>query len=200
MIDLTPLDVRKKRGDFKRGLRGYDTVEVDTFMELVAERMEELVREKLALEEKVELLDGQVQSQAGREKAVNDALVTAQQLREDIQGKSFDDAAKQPYLVALMDAVAWDIGLMESQMGYIVSVNNRLMKEVDLDTIADKMMVKALKYRIANNVSGSPMIWQELPNNKLQFDYQAALDELWAGAITPQEYIDKVQKSMNEFK
>ena len=27
MIDLTPLDVRKKRGDFKRGLRGYDTVE-----------------------------------------------------------------------------------------------------------------------------------------------------------------------------
>jgi hypothetical protein len=44
------------------------------------------------------------------------------------------------------------------------------------------------------------MIWQELPNNKLQFDYQAALDELWAGAITPREYIDKVQKSMNEFK
>lgn len=117
-----------------------------------------------------------------------------------IQGKSFDDPAKQDYLVALLDAVAWDIGLMESQLGAIVSVNNRLMKEVDLETIEDKMMVKALKYRIANNVSGSPMIWQELPNNKLQFDYQAALDELWAGAITPQQYIDKVQKSMNEFK
>jgi len=117
-----------------------------------------------------------------------------------IQGKSFDDPAKQAYLVALLDAVAWDIGLMEAQLGTIVSVNNRLMKEVDLEEIEDKMMVKALKYRIANNVSGSPMIWQELPNNKLQFDYQAALDELWAGAITPQECIDKIQKSMNEFK
>jgi len=117
-----------------------------------------------------------------------------------IQGKSFDDPAKQDYLVALMDAVAWDIGLMEAQLGAIVSVNNTLMKEVDLMEIEDKMMVKSLQYRIANNVSGSPMIWQELPNNKLQFDYQAALDELWAGAITPQEYIAKVQKSMNEFK
>ena len=25
MIDLTPLDVRKKKGDFRKGLRGYDT-------------------------------------------------------------------------------------------------------------------------------------------------------------------------------
>ncbi|MFH1765104.1 MAG: DivIVA domain-containing protein, partial [Gemmatimonadota bacterium] len=36
MIDLTPLDVRKKRGDFRRILRGYDPEEVDTFMDLVA--------------------------------------------------------------------------------------------------------------------------------------------------------------------
>jgi DivIVA domain-containing protein len=92
MIDLTPLDVRNKRGDFKRGIRGYDSEEVDTFLELVAERMEELVREKLSLEEKVGLLDTQVQSQAGREKAVNDALVTAQQLREDIQGQARREA------------------------------------------------------------------------------------------------------------
>ncbi len=32
MIDLTPLDVRKKRGDFRRGLRGYDPEEVDHFL------------------------------------------------------------------------------------------------------------------------------------------------------------------------
>ena len=45
MIDLTPLDVRKKRGDFGKRLRGYDPQEVDTFLELVAERMEVLVQE-----------------------------------------------------------------------------------------------------------------------------------------------------------
>jgi ABC-type glycerol-3-phosphate transport system substrate-binding protein len=117
-----------------------------------------------------------------------------------INAKSFEDPKKQGYLVALMDAVAFDIGLMESQIGSIVSVNNNVMKQVKLEQIADKMMVKTLKYRLANNVSGSPMIWQELPSNKLQFDYQAALDELWAGAIGPQEFIDKCQKSCDEYK
>ena len=36
MIDLTPLDVRKKKGDFTRTLRGYDTPTVDQFLDLVA--------------------------------------------------------------------------------------------------------------------------------------------------------------------
>ena len=44
MIDLTPLDVRKKRGDFRKSMRGYDPQEVDTFLDLVAMRMEELVQ------------------------------------------------------------------------------------------------------------------------------------------------------------
>jgi len=85
MIDLTPLDVRKKRGDFTKGLRGYDSQQVDSFLELVAERMEEVVKENLTLRERVEQLSAQVDAQSGREKAVNDALVTAQQLREEIQ-------------------------------------------------------------------------------------------------------------------
>ena len=38
MIDLTPLDVRKKKADFRRGLRGYDIEEVDAFLDLAAER------------------------------------------------------------------------------------------------------------------------------------------------------------------
>lgn len=92
MIDLTPLDVRKKRGDFKKGLRGYDPEEVDGFLELVAERFEELVRQNLTLSERTERLEAQVRSQEGREKAVNDALVTAQQLREEIQDQARRDA------------------------------------------------------------------------------------------------------------
>ena len=48
MIDLTPLDVRKKRGDFRRGMRGYDTQEVDAFLEVVADRLEELEEKQAA--------------------------------------------------------------------------------------------------------------------------------------------------------
>ena len=92
MIDLTPLDVRKKRGDFGKGLRGYDPQEVDGFLELVAERMEELVKENLAFREKIERLGEKVVVQEGRERAVQDALVTAQELRQDVKKQARREA------------------------------------------------------------------------------------------------------------
>ncbi|MHB1194038.1 MAG: DivIVA domain-containing protein [Longimicrobiales bacterium] len=85
MIDLTPLDVRNKRGDFKKLMRGYDPQEVDVFLELVAERLEILVRENMLLRERTEALQQQVASWSGREKAVQEALVTAQELRSEMK-------------------------------------------------------------------------------------------------------------------
>jgi len=92
MIDLTPLDVRKKRGDFKKVLRGYDPQEVDVFLELVADRLEDLVREVLQLRERADTLQKQVSSQTGREHAVQEALVTAQELRKEIRGQADREA------------------------------------------------------------------------------------------------------------
>jgi len=92
MIDLTPLDVRTKRGDFGKGLRGYDPPEVDGFLELVAERMEELVKENLAFREQVERLGEKVAVQEGREQAVQAALVTAQELRQDVKEQARREA------------------------------------------------------------------------------------------------------------
>ncbi|MCA9736790.1 MAG: DivIVA domain-containing protein [Gemmatimonadota bacterium] len=92
MIELTPLDVRKKRGDFRKGMRGYDAGEVDTFLEIVAERLEALVKENLTLKERTARLTDQVKEQQDREKAVQDALVTAQALRKDISGQAQREA------------------------------------------------------------------------------------------------------------
>ena len=92
MIDLTPLDVRKKRGDFGKGLRGYDPQEVDTFLELVAERMEVLVQENVAFRGRVGELEEKVVAQQGREQAIQDALVTAQELRQDVKKQAHREA------------------------------------------------------------------------------------------------------------
>lgn len=85
MIDLTPLDVRSKRGDFKKLLRGYDPEEVDVFLEMVADRLEALVRENIQLRDRTESLQEQVVAWSGREKAVQEALVTAQELRTEMR-------------------------------------------------------------------------------------------------------------------
>jgi len=92
MIDLTPLDVRNKRGDFKKLMRGYDPQEVDVFLELAAERLEGLVRENIQLRERTQTLHDQVTAQTDREQAVQDALVTAQELRADIRAQSQREA------------------------------------------------------------------------------------------------------------
>ncbi len=88
MIELTPLDVRKKKGDFRRGLRGYETALVDDFLDLVADRLEVLVREAASMGERVARLEQQVADYRDRERALTEALVTAQQMREDIRTQS----------------------------------------------------------------------------------------------------------------
>lgn len=92
MIDITPLDVRKKKGDFAKAMRGYATQEVDTFLELVAERLEELVKEVLTLRERTIQLQAQADTQTGRERAVQEALVTAQSLRDEIREQARREA------------------------------------------------------------------------------------------------------------
>src|SRR5512146_277388 len=83
MIDLTPLEVRKKKGDFRRALRGYEPELVDDFLDMVADRLEELVRDNLALNERVARLEERVTDYREREKALTEALVSAQEFREE---------------------------------------------------------------------------------------------------------------------
>jgi DivIVA domain-containing protein len=79
LFHLTPLDVR--RYEFGRALRGYDPARVDQFRDQVAEEMDRLIRQNQELEVKARTLHDQLKSYREREGSINDALVTAQQLR-----------------------------------------------------------------------------------------------------------------------
>lgn len=92
MIDLTPLEVRKKKGDFKRAIRGYEPELVDDFLELVADRLEEVVRANLGNEDRVRQLEQQLSDYKERERALTDALVSAQELREEMREQALRDA------------------------------------------------------------------------------------------------------------
>jgi DivIVA domain-containing protein len=92
MIDLTPLDVRKKKGDFRRVMRGYDMEAVDNFLEVAASRMEELVRKNATLSGRVDSMSEVIAEYRERERAMNEALVSAQQLREDVREQARREA------------------------------------------------------------------------------------------------------------
>ncbi len=88
---LTPLDVR--RYDFGKSLRGYDPERVEQFREQVAEELERLTRTSQDLEQKAKGFHEQLRAFRERDKALNDALVSAQQLRAEIRESSEREAA-----------------------------------------------------------------------------------------------------------
>ncbi|HJQ21148.1 MAG TPA: DivIVA domain-containing protein [Gemmatimonadaceae bacterium] len=90
LFHLTPLDVR--RYEFGRKVRGYDPERVDQFREQVAEELERLTRLNQELEQKARAFHDQLKAFRERDKALNDALVSAQQLRSEIRDQSEREA------------------------------------------------------------------------------------------------------------
>ena len=78
---LTPLDIRRQ--EFRRSLRGYEPATVEDFRTRVAEELERVIRDRAVLEERLAALTEQLRVFREREKAMNEALVAAQQLREE---------------------------------------------------------------------------------------------------------------------
>ena len=87
---LTPLDVR--RYDFGRALRGYDPERVEQFRVQVAEELERLARLNQELETKARGFHEQLRAFRERDKAINDALISAQQLRGEIRQQAEREA------------------------------------------------------------------------------------------------------------
>lgn len=87
---LTPLDIR--RYDFGSALRGYDRARVDQFREQAANEVERLVRQCQTLEAKAHGFHEQLRAFRERDKAINEALVSAQQLRAEVREQAEREA------------------------------------------------------------------------------------------------------------
>jgi DivIVA domain-containing protein len=87
---LTPLDVR--RFDFGSALRGYDKTRVEHFRQQVAEELARLVKQSHELEAKARGFHEQLRAFRERDKALNEALISAQQLRAEIREQADREA------------------------------------------------------------------------------------------------------------
>jgi DivIVA domain-containing protein len=87
---LTPLDVRKQ--EFRKTLRGFEPIGVEEFRTRVADELERILRERAVLEERVVALTEQLRVFRERERAMNEALVAAQQLRDETRAAATREA------------------------------------------------------------------------------------------------------------
>ena len=87
---LTPVDARHR--DFGKALRGYDPAAVERFRDEVVAELERLIRANQELDTKAKGFHEQLRAFRERDKALNEALVSAQQLRAEIREQADREA------------------------------------------------------------------------------------------------------------
>ncbi|HET7023730.1 MAG TPA: DivIVA domain-containing protein [Gemmatimonadales bacterium] len=116
-FELTPHDVRSQ--EFSRGLGGYDRTQVDDFRMRLAEALDRLLRERAQAEERLRGMQEQLRAFRERERAMNEALVSAQQLRADTKVQADREAesvlreAKAEALRIVQQAQAQEVVIRE---------------------------------------------------------------------------------------
>ncbi|MEK6528610.1 MAG: DivIVA domain-containing protein [Nitrospirota bacterium] len=83
---ITPLDIQQKQ--FPTKFRGFDEEEVDSFLELVREEMEELLRDNASLREEVKKNEKQLKEYKNIETTIRDTLIATQQMVEDYKNNA----------------------------------------------------------------------------------------------------------------
>jgi cell division initiation protein len=80
-MKITPLDIRKQ--EFKKGFRGYDTVEVRMFLDLVAQELESVIRERADLSDRMERVEKELGEHREKERLLQSALIAAERVAEE---------------------------------------------------------------------------------------------------------------------
>ena len=88
---LTATDIRQQQFAV-RLFRGFDPQEVDAFLEEMADEVEELSRENALLKEQLIQLEEKSKGVEGREKTLQETLVTTQKIAEEFKENSRREA------------------------------------------------------------------------------------------------------------
>ncbi len=120
-MKLTSIDIKKQ--EFKKVLRGYDPIEVDTFLGMIAEELDELQRTNKDLQNKLTEAQTQLQDYKSMEKTLQATLMQAQ----EVSSKSIENAKKEGQLI-IQDAELKATQILEKAR----SENTRLKEEIEI--------------------------------------------------------------------
>jgi len=82
-MPITPLEIRKQ--EFKKKFRGYDPHEIKTFLEMVAQEYENLLRENIGLSERNKDLDAKIEDYRRMERILQETLTTTQKTADELK-------------------------------------------------------------------------------------------------------------------
>jgi len=162
---LTPLDVR--RYDFGKAMRGYDPKRVEQFREQVADELERLTKATVELDTKAKGFHEQLRAFRERDKALNDALIAAQQLRGEVR----EQAEREAQLILreaqaegerIIEAAKADVRRMEEELDnldrsrrtYLAQMRTLIARQLSEVEASDSQVVSSTLRGAGSNSSG----------------------------------------------
>lgn len=153
---ITPLDIQKK--EFKRSLTGYNSKEVDVFLDNINNDYEKLYRENIELKDKIGMLTDQIRQYNNLEETLKSTLVLAQSTADDVT----ISARKKAELI-IEDAEAKAKNIVGNAMDEVKNIN------IEYDHLKNEMFVFKTKYK-------SFIQAQLLSIEEFHRDYQQEID------------------------
>jgi len=147
-VRLSPLEIRKQ--EFKKAMRGYDPVEVDTFMEKLADDYENLLQENSTLSKKIITVEAELKHFKEVEKTLKETLYNVQetsQLSKQNSEKEANLLLKEAQLSAtqMIDKSRQDVHSMREEVNslrqqkesFIARLRHLLTSQIELLEVLD---------------------------------------------------------------
>ena len=132
-MKISPMEIQRQT--FSKRLRGYDAEEVRTYLNLVAEELQQFQREQAALQQEAQFLRSIVDEHRQREEILKNTLLTAQRLSDEIK-----ESARKQGEMTVQEA--------ELQADKLVELAQGRAKSIERETIDLRAMRQMLRSEI----------------------------------------------------
>jgi cell division initiation protein len=187
-MKIAPIDIRQQR--FAVKFRGFDPQEVDSFLEMVADELEELARENDQLKEKVRKFQREIEDLRLGESDVKKTLLAAQTLKEEMSSNARKEAelivrdaqSKASELVHSTKSAATAAqeelgGMLRRKKQLILNMRSMLethLRMLEMEEKSDKTLGEDLDIPIPDTTFGSD---EEDPDKRMKATAYVGVDQ-----------------------
>ncbi len=147
-MKITPLEI--KRQQFKKTLRGYDSIEVDTFLEMLSNEMEELICENKEQKEQILQQATQLADYKNIEKTLQQTLLQAQ----ETSGKSIENSKHEAELIIkeaelkasqIIEKARLDFSRVKEEIAQMKARKESILSKMKILLSSELNLIKALE-------------------------------------------------------
>lgn len=147
-MQITPLEI--KRQQFKKVMRGYDPVEVDTFLDMISNELEEVLTRNKELKDKILELETQLKDYKNMERTLQQTLLQAQ----ETSGKEIENSRREAHLIVqeaelkasqIVDKARMDFSRTKEEIANLKARKESILSRLKVLLTSEVDLIRALE-------------------------------------------------------